>query len=689
MAHNEEHNAKQAENVVSKTIKNPDDNLPPSHRIQAHASSALINENPQESQYKSSSLMQAGQIIKGRYQIEKLIGHGGMCDVYQATDLLLKAAGVNNPFVALKILQNEHLNQPGAAKILIREAQKTQQLSHPNIIRVYDFGADKTAHYLVMEWLDGETLEEVIKRSRPNGLNYPSAMKLLKQIVSALQYAHSQGMVHADLKPSNIMLNRDGTIKIFDFGVSKALNLSADIYSAEIRDETNILCGYTPTYASPEMLKGEEPSVKDDIFAFSCIAYEMLTSKHPFNRKPADLAERSQENVSKPTNLKNSKWRVLKQGLEFDPSRRISNFDDFTKQINTRYWPQLTAAIAFCAVATATAYGFHLKNAEIKNLTAQIQSSDSNTANDSQFANLTPEELLNTVNTFPESKALFKDGLLRKHREQIIEIYEQKINTILNQKDRRYPDYYEIKKELNTIQQFYPDSLLITTLTTEISNSWQATADMLSERINTLLEQGNYASDSKGNDIYQLIADLGTVKKDYAFTPSAVAESTFTKRYNKASDNRDLSGLSEIIRAGNLMFPQQSDLLASAVELKDAVQQIDTYYEHQKQGQNPEFPYQAADLFYQNQFDNLNARLRKVRTVNQLDKLNGDVNKQTETLPEDFSPLIQIRLAMATRYLEFSDQFLQAKRERTASAVMKKANGLFAKVEQARSRSSS
>ncbi|ELR64611.1 Serine/threonine protein kinase [Photobacterium marinum] len=633
--------------------------------------------------------MQTGQIIKGRYQIEKLIGHGGMCDVYQATDLVLKKAGVKASYVALKILQNEHLNQPGAAKILIREAKKTQQLSHPNIIRVYDFGADKTAHYLVMEWLDGETLEEVIKRSRPNGLNYPSAMKLLKQIISALQYAHCQGMVHADLKPSNIMLNRDGAIKIFDFGVSKALNLSADIYSAEIKDETNILCGYTPTYASPEMLKGEEPSVKDDIFAFSCIAYELLSSKHPFNRKPADLAERLQEKVFKPANISNSKWRVLKQGLEFEPSKRISNFDDFTKQINTRYWPQLTAAIAFCAVATATAYGFHLKNTKIENLIAQIQSSNSNTIDDSQFTNLTPEELLHTVNTFPESKTLLKDGLLRKHRGQIIEIYEQKINTILNQKERRYPDYYEIEKELNKIQQFYPDSLLITTLSTEISNSWQATADMLSERINTLLEQGNYASDSKGNDIYQLIADLGTVKKDYAFTPSAMAESTFTKQYNKTSDNRDLIGLSEIIRAGNIMFPQHSELLTSAVELKDAIQQIDTYYEQKKQGQNPQYPYKAADLFYENQFDNLKARLRKVRTVNQLDKLNGDVNKQAETLPEDFSPLIQIRLAMATRYLEFSDQFLQAKRERTASSVMKKANSLFAKVEQARSRSSS
>ncbi|KXI21214.1 protein kinase domain-containing protein [Photobacterium sanguinicancri] len=123
-------------------------------------------------------------VIKGRYRIESRIGNGGMCNVYRATDLLLEAAGVANPFVAIKALQNEFINQPDAAKVLIHEAQTTQKLSHPNIIRVYDFGIDKKVYYIVMEYLDGETLDVVIQRSRPHGLPYKRAIPLLDQMMS-------------------------------------------------------------------------------------------------------------------------------------------------------------------------------------------------------------------------------------------------------------------------------------------------------------------------------------------------------------------------------------------------------------------------------------------------------------------------------------------------------------------------
>ncbi len=509
-------------------------------------------------------------------------------------------------------------------------------------------------------------------------------MKLLNQIVSALKYAHNQSVVHADLKPSNIMLTRDGTIKIFDFGVSRALNLNADIYAAEVKDETNALCGYTPTYASPELLKGNEPEIKDDIFAFSYIAYELLTSQHPFNRKPADLAQQSQMQISKPRNINYRKWRILSQGLQFDGLKRLDSFDTFNQRINAKHWPQITALATICGITAIAGYGYHLKNNEIIKLSSSIQQLEQNVAAEHQLANLPSSKLLESISSFPEDKSLLKDGLLRKNRNRILSIYEKRITTILDRKGERYPDYYAVQQELQSAKQLYPDSMMLSTLSADINNSWQATIDMLTHKINTLLEQGDYQEKSDENDIYQLMADLGNVKSDFKLSPSKKAETTFLKQFNTASSQRDFSKLSEIIKAGNLIFTEQAHLLTSAIKLVDAIQQMNEYRKQKQHGNSPDFPYLAANLFYKYQFGNFNSQLNKVRTVAQLDKLNKNVNKLTTSLPNDFSPLIQIRLSMATRYLEFSDQFLKAKKERSASSVMKKANNLFARVEEAK-----
>lgn len=110
-----------------------------------------------------------GATVKNRYEIESVIGHGGLCDVYLAKDRILESSGSETPYVALKILQKEFASQPETARMLIREAQQTQRLSHPNIIRVFDFGVDGEIYFLVMEYINGETLESLIQRSRPHG----------------------------------------------------------------------------------------------------------------------------------------------------------------------------------------------------------------------------------------------------------------------------------------------------------------------------------------------------------------------------------------------------------------------------------------------------------------------------------------------------------------------------------------
>ncbi|WP_053062547.1 serine/threonine-protein kinase [Photobacterium aquae] len=628
-----------------------------------------------------------GKIIKGRYKIEALIGHGGMCNVYRATDLLLQAAGSNSATVAIKLLQEEFLNQPDAAKSLIREAQKTQQLSHPNIIRVYNFGVEKNAHYLVMEYIDGETLEEVIQRSRPSGLSFSKAMSILNQVISALTYAHEQGVIHADLKPSNIMLTRKGEIKIFDFGVSRALKLNADYYAAEIQDETNALSGYTPTYASPNLLLGEKPELKDDIFAFSCIAYELLTSLHPFQRKPADKAQKENMSASKPKHLNSQQWRTLRCGLEFQAAKRINSFPEFHQKLHKRTWPVVTSLVSACCLAGVVGYGFWQKNIEITQLQTKLTHIEQELLADNQLSQLPASELINTIALLPEEKTILKEGLLRYQQPQILALYEKRINAILNQRDSRFPNYYAVEQELISAQSLYPDSQQLSTLSESITQSWQSTIDMLEDRLNKLLEKGLYFPQENGDDIELLLSDLRSLNKDYIVDPSQEAQKIYTTTLNRATDSLNSAKIDYLLGVGRTFFSdseQQKELLASASALKKSIQKMDDYHTTVEKDETTPYPYEAATVFYNNQFKQFDNILKKITTTRRLAKLNKEVNTLAKSLPEDFSPLVQIRLSMASRYLKFSDSFLRLGKRRSANEAMKEANELFAQVENAK-----
>lgn len=190
-----------AENIneTDTKLSQKENTIPPINKIN--------NKNTKNKSVINSNLI--GQTVKNRYEIESILGHGGLCDVYLAKDKILESSGSESPYVALKVLQKEFASQPETARMLIREAQQTQRLSHPNVIRVFDFGVDGDIYFLVMEYIDGETLESLIQRSRPNGLKYHAMLSILNQILDALSYAHSLGVVHADLKPANVILTSE------------------------------------------------------------------------------------------------------------------------------------------------------------------------------------------------------------------------------------------------------------------------------------------------------------------------------------------------------------------------------------------------------------------------------------------------------------------------------------------------
>lgn len=207
------------------------------------------------------------KLLLGRYELVEKIGEGGMAVVYKAKDRLL------NRYVAIKILRPEYTRDAQFVDSFRRESQAAAGLESPNIISIYDVGHEGNIYFIVMEYIDGMSLSDVIKVEAP--MDYKAAISIAKQIASALSVAHSHNIIHRDVKPHNIMMKSDGTAKLGDFGIAKAVSDST-------LTETSKIIG-SVHYFSPEQARGSYVDERSDIYSLGIILYEMLTGKVPFD----------------------------------------------------------------------------------------------------------------------------------------------------------------------------------------------------------------------------------------------------------------------------------------------------------------------------------------------------------------------------------------------------------------------
>lgn len=207
-----------------------------------------------------------GKLLDNRYQIHQLIGLGGMANVYKAYDK------IQNRYVAIKILKDEYLDNEDFLRRFKNESKAIAALEHPNIVKIFDMSFHGEFCWIAMEYIDGITLKEYIEQQ--NILNYKEAIHFTVQILLALQHAHNKGIIHRDVKPQNIMLLRDGTIKIMDFGIARFAR-------SESKTLTDKAIG-SVHYISPEQAKGELINQTTDIYSVGVILFEMLTGSLPF-----------------------------------------------------------------------------------------------------------------------------------------------------------------------------------------------------------------------------------------------------------------------------------------------------------------------------------------------------------------------------------------------------------------------
>ena len=216
-------------------------------------------------------MLEAGKTLNGRYKIQSLIGTGGMAAVYLANDLIL------DRLVAIKVLRLDFRQNDDAMRRFRREALSATQLTHPNIVGVYDVGQSQEMNYIVMEYVEGTDLKDYV---RQRGALHPiEAVRIMMQIVSAIAAAHQNRIIHRDIKPQNILIDREGNVKITDFGIAVALSDTS-------LTQTNTLLG-SVHYLSPEQARGGMATIQTDIYALGIVLYELLTGKVPFDGESA------------------------------------------------------------------------------------------------------------------------------------------------------------------------------------------------------------------------------------------------------------------------------------------------------------------------------------------------------------------------------------------------------------------
>ena len=287
----------------------------------ALAATAAKSADQAAEQAQRPTLSELPDVLGGRYKIERLLGVGGMGAVYRARDLLREQFGDPEPYVALKTLSDDFAEYPDANSLLYSEFALTARLNHPHVVRLFGFEVDLPSQraFLILELLKGLTLDQLLSE-RPEGLPWSELQGIASALLDALSYSHSLGVLHGDLKPSNVMLAADG-LRLFDYGLGQPVE---GLLPGLPRLCRNRFTAWTPRYAALELLDGAPLSAAADVYALACVLYELAGGRHPFRRLSAKQAKAMQldQQLQRPEHLPPHCWPALRTALAFDEAQR-------------------------------------------------------------------------------------------------------------------------------------------------------------------------------------------------------------------------------------------------------------------------------------------------------------------------------------------------------------------------------
>lgn len=274
--------------------------------------------------------MMIGHLLGGRYEIIERVGGGGMALVYKAQDILL------NRYVAVKVLRQQFVHDEEFIRRFRREAQSAASLSHPNVVSIYDVGQEDEVHYIVMEYVEGQNLNEIIKERAP--LQVDEAVRIASQICDALEHAHQSQIIHRDIKPHNILIGRNGRVKVTDFGIARAVTSTTITQTGSVVGSVH--------YFSPEHAKGITTGEKSDLYSLGIVLYQMLTAQLPFlGESPISVAlKHLQEEFEEPRRVNplipQSVENVILKSMRKNPDERYQSADEMLADLETCLLPE-------------------------------------------------------------------------------------------------------------------------------------------------------------------------------------------------------------------------------------------------------------------------------------------------------------------------------------------------------------
>lgn len=303
----------------------------------AHSSTAVIHDEVLRPA-TADDQVQVGSVLRDRFLLQERVSGGSMGVVYRALDRRLAEAGSSEPWVAIKVLSPQLSRNGTALRALQQEAAKGRCLSHTHIVRFIDLDREDDLYFIVMEWLDGRTLAEILDSSEGKAMSVSQSIGIVRQLASALGYAHRCGIIHADVKPANVMILPNGDAKLFDFGVARVRQSQENG-----QDDFNpgILGALTPAYSSMQVLTGEEPVPSDDVFSLGCLFYRLVAGYRVFG--PRNAAEAASEGMKpqRPQGLSDGQWRALRKAISFSRVTRYPNMSEFVSALEERSAPAM------------------------------------------------------------------------------------------------------------------------------------------------------------------------------------------------------------------------------------------------------------------------------------------------------------------------------------------------------------
>ena len=594
-----------------------------------------------------------GTVLKERFLLTRLIATGGTSHIYKARDMLASMDEHLPNELVVKVAKDVLSDSATAAEIALHEALSTRHLAHPNIVRIYDFDCDKKHCFVTMELLQGESLTKRLARSLDKRLPYKQSIRIAESIADGLSIAHHQGVIHSDIKPDNINIDPEDHVKIIDFGTARP---DSQTTRRNLQSSEADYIGYTPSYASPQTLRGETATVSDDVYSFSCVLYEMLSGQHPFDRATSDTAEREKLKAHKPRAINFWQWLVLKKGLSFDSTKRYSDIKRFHAHFKTARhgW---TVIFTLASLFAVIGWGY-VQSSQFLNQHLQHDKSMQIVNNEINWS----QNFVNKVRHAPELKRLDLLGPLNKQSPLVRHLTLAELRNditrpvIARVQDQIYrfqgiPDFISLNKLVKKAKQYYPDSAELYQAHQLIKREQKEQAEALLLQYREHWQTTRFTTE-EARVLKSLHKKIITMDMEIPEIDTEVRQ-RYLKTLVNAINQFDYLGINRLIAFRNLLpalAPGSLDKQINFSSLQIEAAQSLAHFALTPVDKRSRYPLKAATIFWGPYFVSLEPAIKKAWNFKELENIKQQLQQLAEKIPATYPPLVNARQLLAEQY---------------------------------------